>query len=93
MFSLSYFQKIGLEHEFEYLLEEDEQANAKFCGLARSLEKRYGNDSKAVIDWWFESNDNAWCDYHPSNFFSIGTYMKYDNYIKNKKGGEDKNYE
>jgi len=84
---LSYFQEVGLKHGFEYLLEEDEQANNKFKGLARSLEKRYADRGKAVIDWWFESNEFAWCDYHPSNFFTIGTYMKYDNKHKAKKKG------
>lgn len=81
---IDYFHKEGVKREYEYLKEDDEQANKKFIGLARALVKRYPNNWKEVIDWWFEEN-NAWCDYHPSNFFSIGTWMKYDNKQKNRK--------
>lgn len=86
---LSYFQKKGLENGLEYLLEDDEQANKKFVGLAKSFKKRYTTSErmKAVIDWWFSDPGNAWCDYHPSNFFSISTWMKYDNKEKTRKGG------
>jgi len=76
---LDYFHAEGVKRGYEYLKEEDEQANKKFVGLGRALVKRYPNNWKEVIDWWFESNDNAWCDYHPSNFFSISTWMKFDN--------------
>ena len=75
---LDYFHAEGIKQGFDYLEEEDDQANRKFIGLARSFEKRYPNNWKEVIDWWF-GGDNAWCDYHPSNFFSIGNYMKFDN--------------
>lgn len=78
MKSLDYFHKVGIENGFEYLAEEDDQANRKFQGLARSFEKRFGDRFKEVIDWWFAEN-NAWCDYHPSNFFAIGTFMKFEN--------------
>jgi hypothetical protein len=78
MKSLDYFHKVGVENGFDYLCEEDEQANKKFIGISRSFEKRYGDNFKKLIDWWFAEN-NAWCDYHPSNFFSIVTWMKYDN--------------
>lgn len=84
--SLSYFHNKGIESGFEYLLEEDDQANRKFIGLARAFEKRYGDKMKEVIDWWF-SGDNAWCDYHPANFFTINNYMKYDNKQRTKKAG------
>lgn len=83
MACLDYFHSEGVKAGFEYLLEEDKDANAKFLGLARKFEKRYRSNWKEVIDWWFEGN-NAWCDFHPSNFFSINTYMKFDN--RNKKG-------
>lgn len=81
--SLSYFHDKGVENGFDYLLEEDDQANRKFIGLARAFEKRYGDKMKEVIDWWFTS-DNAWCDYHPSNFFTINSYMKYENKENNQ---------
>lgn len=76
--ALSYFHDKGIENGFDYLLEEDDQANRKFVGLARAFEKRYPENWKEVIDWWFET-DNAWCDYHPSNFFSVSNWMKFDN--------------
>lgn len=76
--ALSYFHDKGTENGFEYLLEEDDQANRKFIGLARAFEKRYPDKWKEAIDWWF-AGDNAWCDYHPSYFFSVTTWMKFDN--------------
>ena len=78
MKALSYFHEQGIKNGFNYLLEEDDQANRKFIGLARAFEKRYPDNWKEVIDWWFAS-DNAWCDYHPSNFFSVSSWMKFDN--------------
>lgn len=76
--SLDYFHDVGVKNGFTYLEEEDEQANKKFIGISRAFEKRYPEKWKEVIDWWFSEN-NAWCDYHPSNFFSISTWMKFDN--------------
>lgn len=76
--SLDYFHEVGVRNGFTYLEEEDEQANKKFIGISRAFEKRYPEKWKEVIDWWFSEN-NAWCDYHPSNFFSISTWMKFDN--------------
>jgi len=84
--SLDYFHKVGVRFGLDYLSEEDEQANAKFVGQARVFEKRFGENYKEPIDWWF-SEDNAWCDYHPSNFFNIGTYMKFEN--RKKKNNFD----
>lgn len=78
MKGLDYFHKLGVENGYEYLKEQDDQANRKFMGLARAFEKRYPENWKEVIDWWF-MEDNSWCDYHPSNFFSIATWMKFDN--------------
>lgn len=86
MKSLDYFHTKGVENGFDYLEEEDESANRKFQGIARTFEKRYGDNYKEVVDWWF-AGDNAWCDYHPSNFYSVGTWMKFDNSSKNKTGG------
>lgn len=86
--SLSYFHDKGVENGFDYLLEEDDQANRKFIGLARAFEKRYGNRMMEVIDWWFATN-NAWCDYHPANFFTINNYMKYDNKKKIRQDSWD----
>lgn len=76
--ALSYFHDRGVENGFDYLLEEDDQANRKFVGLARAFEKRYPDNWKEVVDWWF-GGDNAWCDYEPGAFFRIDTYMKFDN--------------
>jgi hypothetical protein len=78
MKSLDYFHKVGVEKGFDYLQEEDEQANKKFIGISRAYEKRFKEDWKEPINWWF-NEDNAWCDYHPSNFFSIGTWLKFEN--------------
>lgn len=83
MQALSYFHDKGVENGFDYLLEEDDQANRKFIGLARAFETRYPDNWKEVIDWWFES-ENTWCDYRPNVFFSIDTYMKFEN-RNNKK--------
>lgn len=87
--SLDYFHAKGIENGFDYLEEEDEQANKKFIGISRAYEKRYGDNYKEPIDWWF-SGDNAWCDYHPSNFFSVGTWMKFDNKKTIRQGSWDK---
>jgi len=84
MKSVDYFHKRGVELGYEYLKEEDDQANRKFQGLARAFEKRYPENWQKVIDWWFE-NDNAWSDYHPSQFFSINTWMKFDNKLNSVK--------
>jgi hypothetical protein len=78
---IDYFHQKGVAAGYDYMEKEDKMANRKFIGLARSFLKQFPDNWKEAIDWWFES-DNAWCDYHPSNFFSVNTYLKFKNRAK-----------
>ena len=73
------FHKRAVEAGLEYLNEEDDTANRKFFGLAKNLEKRYPERSKQkeYLEWWFENGE--WANFHPSNFFSVSEWMKFEN--------------
>lgn len=84
--SITYFRKKADENEMEYFKEEDDALNSRFQKQAKDFEKRYRNNWKDVIDWWW-AGEGDWANFHPSNFFGIGTYMKFDNKDKQKKKG------
>ncbi len=83
---MRYFHDKGVEMGYEYLEVEDEQANKKFRGMARAFLTRYPENWKEVIEWWF-TGKNEWCDFHPSGFFAVTTWMKFDNRAR-KEGRE-----
>lgn len=80
------FHRRAIEAGLDYLSEEDDTANRKFFGLAKAMEKRYPERSRQqeYLDWWFENGE--WANFHPSNFFSVSEWMKFEN-PKKQKGG------
>jgi hypothetical protein len=85
---IRYFHRQGVEMGYEYLSEEDEAANKKFLPLARALMVRYPEKWKELVDWWFLGK-NEWCDFHPSGFFSINTWLKFENRNNKKIDGKE----
>lgn len=82
------FHRRASEIGLEYLDEEDNTANRKFFGLAKALNARYPERKMQVeyLDWWFTDDNGGWANYHPSNFFSVSEWLKFEN-PKQKKGG------
>lgn len=88
MLSITYYREKADAAGMDYLKIDDESANKRFQKQAKDFEKRYRANWKEVIDWWFDDGEGDWANFHPSNFFNISTYMKFDNKdSKAKKGG------
>lgn len=88
---LSRVHDAGIESGYDYLNEEDEQANKKYQGQVKPFEKRYPSyeEQEQYIKWFFNDNDNAWTNGHPSHFFSVSMWLKFDN-RKNTKTNKTK---
>lgn len=88
---LSRVHDAGVESGYDYLNEEDEQANKKYQGQVKPFEKRYPSyeEQEQYIKWFFNDPGNAWTDGHPSHFFSVSMWLKFDN-RKNTKTNKSK---
>ncbi len=89
---LSRIHDAGVERGWDYLNEEDEQANRKYQGLVKPFEKRYPTKEQQdeYIAWFFDDPSMSYANGHPSNFFSVATWSTFDN-RKNVKPKENNN--
>lgn len=88
---LSRIHDAGIKYGYDYLNEEDEQANKKYQGQVKPFEKRYQTiqQQDEYIEWFFTAPEIAYANGHPSNFFSVSTWLVFDN-RKNTKSNKSK---